>query len=581
MPTFRRLLSSFALLLILLAGSPSVAQEFLQPEEAFTLTTHSGASGDTELHWKIAKGYYLYRDRFAVRGPGGDVALDLPPGVQKDDPTFGITEIYHDGVSARISADMVGPYTVTWQGCAEAGICYPPQSQVVTGSSSAPPVEKNASNAQIDYQSDSGISAALRDYSLWLTIPGALLLGLALAFTPCMLPMLPIITSIVSGVQASPRRAAGLSVAYGLSMATTYAALGVGAAMAGASVQVALQGVWLTGALSLLFVVLACAMFGFYTLQLPAFLRERLDRANRHQQGGSWISVLVMGALTALLVGPCMTAPLAGTLLYIAQSGNAIYGALLLFLLGIGMGMPTVIVATFGSRLLPRPGMWMARVNHAFGFLLLATAIWVARPLLSPAAGLLLWGGWTILLGSALAVLAANLTRASKGMVVSTAAALGSLLWGALLIIGSASGQTDPLRPLALHTPITVAATDTTEANVVQNLQGLKGELATVRASGQPAVLVFSADWCVSCHELERNVFPQPEVQEALGDAHWIKMDVTDNTDEQRQIMRQYRVIGPPTLILLDAGAEERERLVGEFDAQTLLARYQRLKDAG
>lgn len=581
MPTFRRLLSSLALLLIFLASTPSAAQEFLQPEEAFTLTTQSGASGDTELHWKIAKGYYLYRDRFAVRGPGGEVALDLPPGEQKDDPTFGVTEIYHGGVSARISADMAGPYTVTWQGCAEAGICYPPQSQVVTGSSSAPPVEKNASNAQIDYQSDSGISAALRDYSLWLTIPGALLLGLALAFTPCMLPMLPIITSIVSGVQASPRRAAGLSMAYVLSMATTYAALGVGAAMAGASVQIALQGVWLTGALSLLFVVLACAMFGFYSLQLPAFLRERLDRANRHQQGGSWISVLVMGALTALLVGPCMTAPLAGTLLYIAQSGNAVYGALLLFLLGIGMGVPTVIVATFGSRLLPRPGMWMARVNYAFGFLLLATAIWVARPLLSPAAGLLLWGGWTILLGSALAVLAANLTRASKGMVVSTAAALGSLLWGALLIIGSASGQTDPLRPLALHTPITVAATNTTEANVVHNLQGLKGELATVRASGQPAVLVFSADWCVSCHELERNVFPQPEVQEALGDAHWIKMDVTDNTDEQRQIMRQYRVIGPPTLILLDAGAEERERLVGEFDAQTLLARYQRLKDAG
>ncbi len=581
MQTFRRLLSSFALLLICVASSPSVAQEFLQPEEAFALTTRHGAAGSIELHWKIAKGYYLYRDRIAVRASGVDVALDLPPGVQKDDPTFGITEIYHDSVSFAISSDIAGPYTVTWQGCAEAGICYPPQSQVVVASKPAPTAADNAPGAKIDYQSDSGISTALRDYSLWLTIPGALLLGLALAFTPCMLPMLPIITSVVSGVRASPRRAAGLSMAYVLSMATTYAALGVGAAMAGASLQVALQGVWLTGALSLLFVVLACAMFGFYTLQLPSFLRERLDRANRNQEGGKWISVLVMGALTALLVGPCMTAPLAGTLLYIAQSGNAVYGALLLFLLGVGMGVPTVIVATFGARLLPRPGMWMARVNHAFGFVLLATAIWVARPLLSAAASLLLWGGWTILLGSALAVLAANLTRASRGMVLSTAAAVGSLLWGALLIIGSASGQTDPLRPLALRAPMTVGAADMPDSNVVYSSQALKAELAAVRASGQPAVLVFSADWCVSCHELERNVFPQAAVQQALGNARWIKMDVTDNSDEQRLIMRQYRVIGPPTLILLNASGEERERLVGEFDAQTLLARYQRLKDAG
>lgn len=580
----RRWLPWLAVLTLATFATSAFSQnEFLDPEEAFRLESSRGAGDEVVLNWQIAEGYYLYRERIeAQRMPQATSAsLQTPPGESKDDPNFGVMEVYHGQARAVLAPAGNGILRVTWQGCADAGLCYPPQTRDIdisrlsatSGTSPAPALDAN---------SDVSIGHALDNHSLGWSLAVFLVLGLGLAFTPCVLPMLPIVSSLVVGARASPRRGLILSLAFVLPMAATYAAMGVAAALAGASLQASLQNPYMLGLLGTVFVTLAFAMFGFYNLQLPASLRDRLDRAGRRQQGGTLLSSAVMGIVSALLVGPCMTAPLAGTLLYIAESGDLVRGAAILFALGLGMGLPMLAVGALGPRLLPRPGLWMERVKAVFGFLLLGTAVLMLERILPPPVSLALWGGLAIAIASALAIWAWQARTSAAYLALLLSVSIPMMTWGLAMQLGAAAGQADPVRPLAflvagnVNTPGTPAETD--GFITVDAPDAMAAALSSAQAAGKPVFLDFSAQWCVSCKKIEREVYPLPEVRAALSSFELIRMDLTRSTPDQLALLRQLQVPGPPSALFFGADGRERraQRLTGEFDASALL-RQQRL----
>lgn len=606
-PLLPRLLRDALIALFIMLGvshSPAQAEEsFLSPEQAFVLTVQQPRiPGEAvELKWTIAAGYYLYRDRIeiATKPSGSPIDVVRPPGEQKNDPNFGSMEVYHDAVTVQVKAPTAQAMTVTWQGCAEAGLCYPPQTQEVAlegGSGVADNTAIAADNMPANTAdttllgsargNDSDILGMLERRSLAWTLPLFFLLGIALAFTPCVLPMVPIVSSIVVGQQATPRRAFALSLAFVLPMAATYALLGLAAAMAGANLQAVLQNRWTLFGFGAVFVVLALGMFGFFTIQLPTFLRERLDGASRGRQGGTFAGAAGMGTLSALLVGPCMTAPLAGTLLYIAQSGNALQGALLLLALGLGMGVPLLVVGTLGARYLPRPGLWMDRVKGGFGFLLLGTAIWMVQRVVPDPVVLGLWGALLVTLALTLFQLALTAAVAQAGagfgsqVLLRSAAALVGL-WGGAMVLGAAGGAGDPSRPLAFAARLEAggAGTLANEAlpgfHAIGSLAELDDRLEAARAAGQPVLVDFYADWCVSCKKIEKEVFGDPRIHRALAGVVLLRADVTANNAAQVALMRKHQVVGPPTVMLFDTQGLERRsaRLVGEFTAEDLIQR--------
>ena len=581
------------------------AEEFLQPEQAFRLAVTKSGADQLQLTWSIAPGYYLYRDRMVVTAspPGNRMETELPPGSRKDDPNFGVMEVYQDAVTMKVAPANAAALDVTWQGCADAGLCYPPQTQTIqvagvssaatttapTGTSARPQAPSATGLWNSPSGSDTQITQWLGERSLGWTLPLFFLLGIALAFTPCVLPMLPIVSGIVVGSQPPPRRAFALSMAFVLPMALTYAALGVAAALAGANLQAMLQNRWTILVQGGVYVVLALGMFGVFTLQLPARLRERLDGASRSQRGGSLPGAATMGVLSALLVGPCMTAPLAGALLYIAQSGNVVQGALLLLALGLGMGTPLVIAGTLGARFLPKPGPWMNRVKAALGFVLLGTAVWMLERVVSAPLALLTWGA--LLLAVALTLLYAA-SRNAAGVVAdgsphwlatrTLAAVVG--LWGSAMVIGAAGGAVNPWQPLTFARAAAEAATTARTTGLrfepIASEPELQARLATARASGQPTLVDFYADWCVSCKVIEKEVFGDPRVQRSLVGVLLLRADVTANDMSHRELMRTHQVIGPPTVMMFDAAGRERRdaRLVGEFTVDQFLQRQRQLE---
>ena len=593
------------MLLAVLSAAVQAAESFLEPGQAFVLTVDQvDATGEVRLNWAVAPGYYLYRDRIGVTAsPAGNLGKVVrPPGELKQDPNFGAMQVYHHDVAVTVDARGARELEVTWQGCAEAGLCYPPQTRKVALASNAAvagpgtaltptptsPQEQTPSLASLvtsGGSSDTRFTQLLSDHSLLWTVPLFFLLGLALAFTPCVLPMVPIVSGIVVGSGAAPRRAFALSLAFVLPMALVYALLGLAAALAGANLQAVLQNRWMLLAFGAVFVVLAAAMFGFFTLQLPAVLRDRLDGAGSRRQGGTLAGAAGLGVVSALLVGPCMTAPLAGTLLYIAQSGNAAQGAVLLFALGLGMGMPLLVIGSLGARLLPRPGPWMERVKAGFGFVLLATAVWMVQRVLPEPLVLAMWGA--LLVGLALtlahAAAAALALDAGRARILLRSTAVVAGLWGGAMIVGAATGAADPWQPLRLAaTTFSNDRTATSSAaaalsfDSVRTEQALKSRLQAAALAGRPVLVDFSADWCVSCKVIDTEVFGDARVQAALASVVRVRADVTASGANSQQLMRVHQVIGPPTVMLFDAqGRERREaRLVGEFTVDDLLRRY-------
>ncbi|WP_245392218.1 protein-disulfide reductase DsbD [Salinicola halophyticus] len=594
--------------------------DFLPPDQAFEPTLIQDGD-EVEIDWQIEPGYYLYRHSFSAQADERELSLDIPEGKTIEDEYFGRSEIYRHALSMTAQPGEADTLTLRWQGCADAGLCYPPQQRTfdlesIADASGSSTTDANAlgTDASADAPNASSATspsiapgsttqpkprtdaAMAEDQQLaaqlaggdWLwTLAAFFGMGLLLTFTPCVLPMIPILSSLIVGQRRSGEnpRAAGfvLSLAYVLPMAATYAILGVAAATAGANLQMLFQNVWFIGIFSVLFVVLALAMFGAFELELPRALRQRLDSGLSRQRGGRFKGVAVMGVLSALLVGPCMTAPLAGALLFIAETGNPWLGGAALLALGLGMGAPLVLIGTLGNQLLPRPGAWMTRVKALFGFVLLGMAIWFVARILSDALVLGLWGA--LGLGVAISLVAMARGNGTGGILpqfaIASAAIIG--LWSALILIGAAGGAKDPWRPLSVYVPsgVATASKDASESGPiafedVKDLATLERRVQATANSGQMTLVEFTADWCVSCEVIEQEVFSDPTVKEALQDVQRLSIDVTDYDNEGQAIMQHFGIVGPPTLMWFGPdGREQRSaRIIGELDAEAFLDRY-------
>lgn len=571
----------FIFLLVLFTGLAQAAPgnnpfetkaEFLPVGKAFTFTSERLASGETQLYWQIADGYYLYQQRMKFEGLAEQPVL--PQGEAHSDEFFGEQQVYRQGLEVKLPAGATGKVKLGWQGCADAGLCYPPQSLTVD-------LGGNPAVAATAEAQDESLASGLQQRSLGWSLLVFFGLGLLLAFAPCSLPMLPILAGLVVGSGASPRRGFALASSYVVCMALVYAALGVLAALAGSNLAALLQTPWILGSFAGLFVILALPMFGFFELQLPAFLRDRLDNASRQQNGGSLVGAGVLGALSGLLVGPCMTAPLAGALLYIAQSGNALHGGLILFAMGIGIGVPLLLLVTVGNRFLPKPGTWMNVLKGVFGFLFLATAVLMIRPVVDESLWLGLWG----VLALVMAYCGWSLAR-EYGLIAKALGA-GSLvlgLWGAILVIGAAGGSDDLWRPLKVFGGSTVAGAPTAHDSFItlNDPVALQAQLDSAKAQGQWVLLDYYADWCVSCKIMEKQVFGKPEVMDALKDVRLLRLDVTADNAASRELLGRYKVPGPPSFVWIGPdGAERRaQRITGEVDAAAFLQRWTQTREA-
>ncbi|CAI8699560.1 Thiol:disulfide interchange protein DsbD [Pseudomonas sp. IT-P44] len=576
----RRLFLFFALLISGLAQAGTnpfeTKPEFLPVEKAFVFTSERLESGETQLYWQITDGYYLYQKRLKFDGLPAELHPVLPEGESHSDEFFGEQPVYRQGLELKIPAGATGQIKVGFQGCADAGLCYPPQTQVVDLGGSV--VASAADEAP-----DQALASSLQQRALGWSLLVFFGLGLLLAFTPCSLPMLPILAGMIVGSGATPKRGFALATSYVVSMALVYAAMGVLAALLGANLQALLQNPWLLGSFAAVFVLLALPMFGFFELQLPVAVRDRLENVSRNQRGGSLIGAGVLGALSGLLVGPCMTAPLAGALLYIAQSGNALHGGLILFAMGIGIGVPLLLLVTVGNRFLPKPGAWMNLLKGVFGFLFLATALLMLRPVLDES----LWIG---LCGALLLIAAYSAWKQSQGfgrvahLFGASSLLLG--LWGSLLMIGAAGGGDDLLKPLQVYSAANagnVARPVGHEAfTTIKDPAALQRELDAAQAQGQWVLLDYYADWCVSCKVMEKQVFGQPRVLDALSDVRLLRLDVTADNAASRELLGRYKVPGPPSFLWIGADGIERrsQRITGEVDADTFLQRWTTTRDA-
>ena len=549
------------------AGDPFGQPDFLPVKKAFVFTSQALPSGETRLHWKIADSYYLYKKRFKFDGLDPAHQPELPQGLEHSDEFFGATQVYRDQVEVLIPAGASGQVKVSWQGCADAGLCYPPQTQVVD-------LGGTQAGAATGQAQDQSLASSLQQRSLGWSLLLFFGLGLLLAFTPCTLPMLPILAGLVVGSGASAGRGFAVAGSYVVSMALVYAGLGVLAAMLGANLQAMLQQPWLLGSFAALFVVLALPMFSFFELQLPSALRDRLETASRGRKGGSLLGASILGALSGLLVGPCMTAPLAGALLFIAQSGNALQGALVLFVMGVGIGVPLLLLVTVGSRFLPKPGAWMDLMKGLFGFLFLGTALLLVRPVLDESLWVGLWGVLLLVLANSLWQQSTQFLRASP---LFRPLSLLAGLWGGLLVIGAAGGSADVWQPLQVYTAKTVAGSNPVTAHdafiTINDPASLERELNTAKAQGQWVLLDYYADWCVSCKVMEKQVFGQPQVMDALQGVRLLRLDVTTDTVAIRELLSRYQVPGPPSFIWIGPNGVERraQRITGEVNAQTFL----------
>jgi len=580
------------------------AEEPLAPEQAFRFSAKAIDADTIEARWQIVDGYYMYRDKFKFVLEGGTLGTaKLPPGKMKEDDLFGKVETYRKEVKILLPVKATGAVTLkaVSQGCWDGGICYPPLNQdaklelaAATGApgSAAPqampvaaapaptPAASAAAAAAAPADESSRIAGLFKGDNLALVLVSFFGFGLLLSLTPCVFPMIPILSGIIvnHGHAVSHLRAFVLSLAYVLGMAVTYAAVGVAAGLSGTLLSAALQNAWVLGSFALVFVVLSLSMFGFYELQMPAALQSRVsDTANR--QGGSLPAIALMGALSALIVGPCVAAPLAGALLYIAQTGNAVLGGAALFVMALGMGLPLLLVGAFSRSLLPKSGPWMDGVKNFFGVVMLATALWLVSPVIPMWLQML---GWALLMVVPAIYLHAldplpphahAFQRLGKGLGVAL------LVGGAAMLIGVLGGARDPLQPLGFLRGATAAVSPAPTFERVATVERLDARLAEAKSAGKAVMLDFYADWCVSCKEMERFTFADPKVAARMKQLVLLQADVTANTGADAALLKRFGLFGPPGIIFWDAAGRELLdlRVVGFQPAETFLPTLERV----
>ena len=567
--------------LALLAGPAFAADDFLDPAQAFRTSVRVQDAHTIELRFDVAPGYHLYRERIIVTPPASGATLGdpvLPHGEPEFDEAVGKTvETLRGAAVVQLplrSASGDFSVALSYQGCADKGLCYPPQNAGIAAR------VKDGALVQVAWVPDSvpvaatteppngRVESALRSGSL-LTVAGVFLVaGLLLSFTPCVLPMVPILSSIIvgSGGPVSRTRGFGLALAYSLGMALVYTALGVAAGLAGEGLVAALQNAWVLGAFALLLALLSLSMFGVYELQMPSAVQGRLNAGAGRLRGGQHVGVFAMGGLSALIVGPCVAAPLAGALVFISQSRDVLIGGLALFSLAAGMSVPLLLVGVSAGSLLPRTGAWMEGVKHLFGVLLLAVALWIVSPVL-PAAVVMGVVGAGLLVG-AVWLFEQRAAPPSGGQRLVRGVALVLGLVGVAQVAGALSGGGDLLQPLAGFTAggtraSTLAAAEGPSFRRVRSVAELDAMLNT--AGGRPVMLDFYADWCVACKEMEHLTFKQPPVQSRLAHALLLQADVTANSDEDKALLKRFELFGPPGIVFFDGAGRERAgtRVVG------------------
>ncbi|MDP2169023.1 MAG: protein-disulfide reductase DsbD [Rhodocyclaceae bacterium] len=561
----------------------------IDPEQAYRFSARALDAQTIEARWDVQPKYYLYRHKISFTAEPATVKLGepaIPRGEEKDDEFFGRIEALRGAVVVRIPVTAgAGSFVLKAhsQGCWDGGVCYPPLTQEATITLAAStdavppaptstPATASATTSAPAGDESSRIASLLQGSGFWIAVLSFFGFGLLLSFTPCVFPMIPILSGIIvnHGHAVTHARAFTLSLAYVLGMAATYAAVGVAAGFSGTLLSAALQNVWVLGAFALVFVALAFSMFGFYELQLPGALQSRLsDTANK--QGGSLPAIALMGALSALIVGPCVAAPLAGALLYIAQTKDAILGGAALFALGLGMGAPLLLIGVFSRSLLPKAGPWMRAVNQFFGVLLLATALWLVSPVLPTWLTMLGWAALLIVPAIYLHALdplppqAGGWQRFWKGIGVAL------LLAGAALLVGLLGGSRDPLQPLTFLRGGSAAVSPAPTFEKLKSVTELDARLA---AAAKPVMLDFYADWCVSCKEMEKFTFADPVVAAKMREFTLLKADVTANNDDDKALLKRFGLFGPPGIIFFDKTGKEIAglRVVGYMPADTFLA---------
>lgn len=586
------------------------SKSFLSPDLAFKLALKAVDASNVEAAFKVAPGYYLYRERikFTVLPPADITSTTLPAGEIKLDPNFGKQEVYHHDFIARIkllsTSSQPVKMTASYQGCSEKGLCYAPIKKTFTVNL---PQSNNGANHGINniesVNDDDRTVNSLKSGNLWLVIAGFFVAGLLLSLTPCVLPMIPILSSIIVGSQSkqaltktgqpSKLHAFGLSAAYVLGMALSYTLAGIAAGLSGSLLSQSLQNPWVLGTTALLFIIFAFSMFGFYELKLPANFESKMLSSSNKLKGGEFLGVFIMGVLSALIVSPCVAAPLAGALIYIGQTHNVLLGGAGLFALAIGMGVPLLLIGASAGSLLPKTGNWMNAVRNFFGTLMLGMAIWIISPVIPANIQLWLWAILLIVnaiflnaldtLPINVPVRASNMAKFWKGIAVIL------LLVGVAFVFGALSGAKSPFQPFSglINSNAVRYANNTASQNPlsqnplqinsalpftrIKNMAELNKQLANT--NGQPVMLDFYADWCVACKELENFTFSHADVQRLLQNTVLLQVDVTANTDEDKALLKRFALYGPPGIIFFDGSGHEINavRTIGFQDADRFI----------
>jgi thiol:disulfide interchange protein DsbD len=577
--------------------------DFLSPDKAFQFQADADGPDRVRLSWVITKGYYLYRDRIKVAAADGAQASlgapQFPDGVVKNDEYFGKQVIYHDSlvVPVPVTRSTAGALDlklkVTYQGCAEAGLCYPPQTrdvslQLPAGSgpgASASAAAPAAPAVAVYVSQQDRLAELLRSGSLMKVLLYFFGSGLLLAFTPCVLPMVPILSGLIvgGGKRVTTSRAFFLSLTYVLGMAITYTLTGALFAAAGKQVQAVFQQPWIIGLFAALFVAMALSMFGLYTVQMPSFIQTRVSEISNRQQGGSFGGVAIMGVLSALIVTTCVGPVLVAALVVIGQSGDVVRGASALFAMGLGMGAPLLVVGSSAGRWLPRAGAWMDSVKRLFGALMLALAAWMLDRIVPVRWSLLLFAVPALAAAVVLWSFVPPKRGAGSGfgpsILVARAASCLVALYAVALLVGTARGSDDLLRPLAARS----ASQDEPAFITVSSLADLRREVRAASAAHQAVMLDFYADWCTSCKEMQRFTFTDPQVRDALKSVRLLRADVTANNADDQALLHEFQIYGPPTIAFYDSeGKEHHEyRVVGYMKAQEFAALLHQALAAG
>ncbi|BDX02948.1 thiol:disulfide interchange protein DsbD [Marinomonas pontica] len=585
--SYRQFKWFMASLLAILIAIPAMADSaFLKPSEAFQVHVDVPKK---QVIWDIADGYYLYESRVKV-SLAEDKSVSIPfhfltTAEEKDDPNFGLVNVFHDHMMIAVDQpkDQLGNLKITYQGCAAAGLCYPPQTKVVNfdevvntklkSDSTSLPISKDtakvSSKASNDGEEGQLVKLLLNGDRFWVLIT-FFILGLGLTFTPCVLPMIPILAGIIAGQAGNITAKKGffLSLSYVLGMSFSYSLAGVLVGIFGAqlNLQALFQAPGVLIGFSALFVLLSLSMFGFYELQLPMFLRDRLDKLSQRSVGGPYLGVGIMGAVSALIVSPCVSAPLAGALIYISTTGDAVLGGSVLFVMSLGMGVPLLLVGLGGGKFLPKAGMWMMQVKAAFGVILLGVAVALVSRIVSETVSVYLWA----LLIIVYAIHLAPFESSSNGWgKTRQGIAFALLLYGVAVFSSGLAGKPSLEKPLGYVSSGSNAGMVTEEQPLfdrIKDVETLKSAMQQAKLNGKVVVLDMYADWCTACLEMEKNVFSNQDLKAYTNKVSFLQLDLTDNTSQQQEFLSKYGVFGPPTLLFFSSNGDLKDVRQGEMD---------------